>query len=110
MRMPNGDKAVITDDKLLGYLLNDAHPTNPGHALLFRALLGISTSNVEVLRQALLRAAATGEAMPGTPSEFGEKYEIRFEMTGPRGSFTILSVWIVERGASNPRLVTAYVD
>ena len=110
MKLPNGHLAVMTDEKLLGYLLNESHPSNPGHAELFRTLLGIGPNNADVLRNALLKAAANEDATPGTPSPFGDKYEIRFEMTGPKRVYTILSIWIIEYGRSEPRLVTAFIE
>lgn len=86
MKLPNGNRAVITDDKLLLYLVNEDHETQAGHAELFRILLGIGNENADLLRSSLLAAAATQDATPGSPSPFGVKYEIRFDMTGPRGT------------------------
>jgi hypothetical protein len=110
VKLPNGHRAIVTDDKLLGYLLNEGHPTQPGHAELFRLLLGITPANAVVLRTALLEAAASHEVTPGGPSPFGVKYEVRFDMAGPRRSYTILSVWIVEHGQTDPRLITAFIE
>ena len=106
MKLPNGNRAMVPDDKLFGYLLNEAHESQAGHAELFRRLLGIAVENGELLRTALLSAAATREATLGAPSPYGVKYEVRFEMTGPRQPYTILSVWIIEHGKADPRLVT----
>lgn len=54
MLLPNGHLAAVTDEKLLGYLLNPRHPHGRTHAQLFRALLGIDASNAYELRTALL--------------------------------------------------------
>jgi hypothetical protein len=110
MKLPNGNLAVVSDKKLFDFLLNEEHETQPGHADLFHRLLGITAGNGETLRSALLDAAATQEATPGGPTPYGAKYEIRFEMTGVRKSYTILSVWMIERGQANPRLVTAFIE
>lgn len=110
MRMPNGDRAIVPDDKLTGFLLNEEHPEQPGHAVLFRQLLGIVRENPEPLREALVHAAAQHPASPGQPSPYGSKYEVRFDMTGIRGTYTILSVWMIEHGSEVPRLVTAYIE
>ena|SRR5206468_9228274 len=110
MKLPNGWRAIVPDEKLIDYLLNEQHETQPGHAELFRRLLGIGPANAEVLRTALLSAAATEDVTPGNPSPYGTKYELRFQMTGPGGSYTILSVWIIEFGKNDPRLVTAYIE
>src|SRR5688500_7365694 len=110
MKLPNGHRAVVPDEKLSDYLLNEQHETQPGHAELFRRLLDIGPENAEDLRSALLDAAATMDATPGSPSPHGSKYEVRFEMTGPRKTYTILSVWIIARGKDYPRLVTAFIE
>ncbi len=110
MKLPNGDRAIVADAKLVEYLLNDQHETQSGHADLFLRLLGIGPENADVLRAALLRAAASEEVTPGTPSPHGAKYELRFQMTGIRGAYTILSVWMIEHGKTQPRLVTAYIE
>jgi hypothetical protein len=108
--MPNGQQAIVPNEKLLDYLLNEEHEERPGYAVLFRILLGINRSNFEVLKAALLRAAAVEEAIAGKPSPYGQKYEIRFEMTGPRGTYTIVSIWLIEGDSDAPRLITAFVE
>jgi hypothetical protein len=109
VKLPNAENALITDEKLYGFLVNRDHPRQAGHAELFFRLLGIDESNAENLRTALLDAARKLDAVPGQPSDFGVKYEIRFEMTSPRGVFTILSIWMIRSGEDSPRLVTAYI-
>jgi hypothetical protein len=108
--MPNGDKAVVTDQKLLDYLLNEQHESQSGHATLFRVLLDITPDNAELLKETLLRAAAVKDVSDTTDTPFGRKYSINFSMNGPRGRYNIMSVWIIEHGLENPRLVTAYVS
>ncbi len=110
MRMPGGDRAVVDEAKLRGYLLNPQHPLGKHHAHLFRTLLGIDVESAEVLAQALRTAARDGETTLGKASVFGQKYEIRFPMSGPRGSYTVLSVWIIPTGVEIPYLVTAYIE
>ncbi len=110
MKLPGGDRAIVADEKLLGYLLNPEHEHGASKAYLFKALLGIDRQNAEVLQIALLNAAREGEAFAGRRSPYGQKYEIRFAMGGPRGEYTVLSVWIVPESEGRPVLVTAYVE
>jgi hypothetical protein len=109
MKLPNGDKAIVSDEKLLRYILNPAHPVGGPHAYLFDRLLGINLTCADVLRQALLSAAREGEAIPGRLSGFGEKFEVRFPLSGPRGAYNVLSIWMVPSGLDVPHLVTAYI-
>src|ERR1051325_11343646 len=108
MRMPNGDKAVVSQKKLLGYLLNPNHKDGKEHALLFDRLLGINLTNADLLYDALIKAAKHEDAQPGQPSPYGKKFEIRFQMTGNRGTYTVLSVWMIRPDVPVPYLVTAY--
>jgi hypothetical protein len=52
MKMPNGDRAMVTDEKLLRYILNPAHAVGGPHAKLFDRLLGINLACADVLRVA----------------------------------------------------------
>ncbi len=110
MRMPDGDRAVVDEVKLRDYLLNPDHPLGKHHAHLFRTLLGVDVDSTDVLAQALRAAARDGETTLGKASVFGQKYEIRFPMSGPRGSYTVLSVWIIPTDGEIPYLVTAYIE
>src|SRR5436853_4093426 len=98
MKLPNGDRAIVPDHKLFGYLLNEAHESQAGHAELFRRLLGVAVENGELLRTALLTAAATREATLGAPSPYGGEYDVRRVMNGRRQVLTIMSGWICETG------------
>ena len=110
MKLPNGDRAVVSPEKLAGYALNPSHPHGRAHAALFDRLLGITATDAQVLHDALRRAATDEDATPGAVSTFGTKYEVRFPMSGPRGTFTVLSVWIVPTDTDLPVLVTTFVE
>ena len=110
MILPGGTQALVQDSKLLGYALNPDHPTGRHHAALFKNLLGITGPNFRVLKAAILGAAATTDATPGQPTPHGRKFEQRFPMTGPRGTYIVLAVWLIETGAHRPRLITCYPE
>ncbi len=110
MKLPNGNSAVIPMEKLTAYALNLSHPHGRSHAVLFDRLLGITVANPNLLHEAPRRAAVDVDAIPGATSPFGAKYEVRFWMTGPRGTFMVSSVWIVPTDADAPVLVTAYIE
>ncbi len=112
MKLPNAERAVIDDRKLFEYVLSPNHPHGRTHAALFERLLGITRANADVLRRALQQAATSADAIEQPDEGFGTKYEIRFSLDGPRGSYKVLSVWIIDRdiGEAIPRLVTAYIE
>ena len=110
MKLPNGKGAVVEDRKLLEYVLNPLHPVGRHHAQLFKKYLGIDRSNAVILKRALQISAVEEEVFSEIATEYGKKYLIRFEMSGPDWKGEVVSVWIVEEGRDRPRLVTCYVE
>ena len=107
MRLPNPDEAVISREKLREYLLSTVHSVGRHKAVFFNAL-GYRADEWETLANDLL-AFAAGEAQAVGETEFGTKYEIRGEITGPAGrSAAIVTAWIVLKGEEVARFVSAY--
>src|SRR5258706_16193834 len=108
MKMPGGDAAIVDRRKLTGYCLNAEHPRGKHKARVF-ATLGFTAENAEELRAALLGAAAASDAQPAQSDQFGERYVIEFEISGPRASGVVRSTWIVRPGETSPRLTSCFV-
>ncbi len=109
MKLPRGGNAIIDHEKLTGYCLSPEHPRGKHKARVFGTVLGFKAQNADELRAALLTAAANNDAVPSTSDQFGDRYVIDFEISGPRGTGTVRSTWIVRRGESAPRLTSCYV-
>lgn len=108
MRLPNADLAVVEVPKIRDYLLSPTHPVGRFKSVFFVAL-GFSADRWEMLRDALLELAHTGDATLGQPSPFGRKFEIRATLTGPSGRRAeIVTVWMVSNGQNFPHFVTSY--
>ena len=77
---------------------------------VFAATLSITLDNRQLLRDALLQAAATSDAAESRGDNgFGEMFLLRFPLTTSKGAAIILSVWIVRHGEDFPRLTTGYI-
>lgn len=109
MKLPNGDQAAIDPRKVTDYCLNSEHDDGRHKAHLFETLVGVNLDNADLLLDALEQAALTGEAIPGKLDKYGQRYTIDFQFTGPSGTATIRSAWIVRTGENVPRLVTCYI-
>ena len=108
MRLPNADLAVVEDAKVRDYLLSVSHPVGRLKSVFFIAL-GFSGDHWQLLRDALLQLAFTGDASPGQPSPFGLKFEICAILQGPSGrQANVVTVWMVSNGLDFPHFVTAY--
>jgi hypothetical protein len=108
LKLPNGERAHI-GTKLEDYVLNPGHREGRHKARVFESALGITLANADVLRRAVLSAAASSdEAEARGDNGHGEIYVLRFPLETERGRAMVLSVWIVRHGEDFPRLITCY--
>jgi hypothetical protein len=108
MKLPHPRLATVEREKITEYLLNDAHPDNGGKALFFVAL-GFSREGWQTLANAFLKLALEAEVAIAIESSHGIKYIVDGALSTPSGKRpTVRTVWIVDKGSENPRLVTAY--
>ena len=107
MKLPNADNAVIPTEKLQDYLLSSAHPVGRFKAVFFRAL-GYTDGDWERL-EADIRSILINDATLAEQTDYGQKLEVRGTITGPAyRSAEIVTAWIILKGESIPRFITAY--
>jgi len=108
VRLPNADRAIVDRRKVRDYLLSRSHPIGRFKAA-FLACAGFEAGNWADLVSQLRELAVLGDALPGEPSEHGEKYMISGILKGPQGiSLAVTTVWLVPTSGDAPRLVTVY--
>ncbi|HEY7290396.1 MAG TPA: hypothetical protein VH583_11230 [Vicinamibacterales bacterium] len=110
MKLRNAHLATVDRNKVVDYLLNDAHPDNGGKAHFFISL-GFSRDHPELLIQALCGVAEHGELVHRIESPHGEKSVVDGWLsvhTGESRRRLVRTVWIIDAGKDAPRLVTAY--
>lgn len=109
MKLPNFEQAVVEIKKLRDYSLNPLHEVGKHKARVFQAALGLTLADADWLREKLLEAAHSEEAVTGAASVFGEKYIIDVLIVRKDRSATVRTAWIVEYGTDFPRLTSCYV-
>ncbi len=109
MRLPQGDRAIIDERKVVDYCLSEEHDDGKHKARLFRQILGITLDNADTLLDQLREAAASGEATLGKLDRYGQRYVIDISLEGPLGTATVRSAWIVRATEDVPRLITCYI-
>lgn len=108
MRLPGAEDAVVDEAKIQGYLLSPWHPLGKSKAAFFERL-GYVPGAWERLAEDLRRHGREHPVAKVSISRFGQKFEVRGSLVGPFATTTeLVSVWIVLRGETQPRLVTAY--
>ena len=108
MTVPNANLAKVDREKIVEYLLNPSHPDNGGKAKFFAAA-GFTRQHWEVLAAALCKMVLNASVSRSIESSHGSKYLVDGELVTSDGQTVgVRTVWIVERGAQAPRLITAY--
>jgi hypothetical protein len=109
VKLPNSEHAVVDVAKLRDYCLSLEHPRGRHKARVFLATLGLNADDAERLRDAILVAAHTEEAVPARRDEFGQRYMLDFVMATSSEQARVRSGWIVRSGEDFPRLTSCYV-
>ena len=108
MKIPNVDRAIITPDKLTGYLLNVSHKRGGPKA---RLLLSIGYRSEDPLR---LESDLRTQHLPldvtrTSKNAYGIVYEVEGPIKTPGGrSIRFCSVWQIDTGTDVPRFITMY--
>jgi hypothetical protein len=108
MKLPNANLAVVPDEKVTKYLLDEYHPQNKGKAKFYE-MIGYNKINPQSLAKTLHNLAENGTVTEVEPTARGTKYVVEGSINAPNGRFyQIISVWIIQNTEKEPRLVTAY--
>lgn len=107
--LPNAEKAVVPLEKLRGYSLDSSHPVGKHKARVFASALGMMKNDAPRLRQMILRAVLTNEAVEVGVNEHGTRFVMGFQTPGLKGEVTIRTAWIIDKGEIIPRLTSCYI-
>lgn len=115
MKLPNAGNAVIDISKLRDYCLNPEHPEGKHKARVFRDKLGIGRDDAELLRERIFEIILTAEATEQTPSAYGRRFKVDFQVTREEAGSILVSLalvrsaWIIRNNEDFPRLVTCFI-
>ena len=110
MKLPNAERGHVEREKVVAYLLNREHPDGRSKALFFERF-GFRATRWRQLAVALRNQAIQSPVSKKEETLYGTRYVVDGPIQTPTGDEPhVRTVWIVEqgRGASRPRLVTAY--
>ena len=108
--LPNLENARINPKKLTEYALNPEHPVGGNKAKVFESTLGYNKSNADDLMNEVYNKLYESDATLGKLDEYGQRYTVDMNITGPNGSSKIVRTgWIIKKGSKIPDLTTIYV-
>jgi len=107
VKLPHADQLRVDREKITDYLLSMAHQEGAGKAEFF-ARFGFHPADWKVLANALRKHGASHPVVKTVASSHGTRYAVEGELESPDGrNPRVRTVWIVEKGSTAPRLVTA---
>ncbi len=110
MRIPNADKAIIEQQKIVLYLLDADHPEGGPKARLLLSF-GYSVAHWQKLDADLRSMHLIEDFVATSNTVWGTRYEIVAPITGPSGDTLLFrSVWQIDLGTDVPRLITMYPE
>lgn len=108
MALPNHERAVVSEEKIVDYLLSTTHRDGRHKAAFFLAF-GFVPERWEELASAILRHASDNPVAKQELTNYGTRYVVEGTMNMADGRDALVrTVWFVETGEDVPRLVTAY--
>lgn len=107
-KLPQAEKAIIDVEKLCEYLLSPSHPVGRFKAVFFEKY-GYNAETWQSLQQSLRKLILTQDVHEVIETKYGEKYIVEGFIEGKTGgSVKIVTVWVILKGETVPRFVTAY--
>ena len=108
MKIPNNNLSFVADNKITNYLLSEIHETGKHKANFFKCF-GFDVAEIEIFKDSLIQHSIDRDIEKTKDSDFGIKYELKCEIKTPdERNPCIVTVWIIENGQEEPKLVTAY--
>ena len=108
MKVPNYEQATIVPEKLTKYLLNFDSERGASKAQFFKNC-GYKIANFEELKTALLQLIVENDVAEMTTDEYGVDYSVIGFLETKTGNFRLIkTIWTIDIGAQQPRLITAF--
>jgi len=108
MKLPNGDHLRVDRKKITEYLLSPTHPDGHSKAEFFTRF-GFCLEHWQLLAEVLRGHGTTNPVVSAVETPYGTRYIIEGRLASPDSRNPLIrTVWIVEKGKTSPRLITAY--
>ena len=108
MKLPNGERAYVAQEKITSFLLCHDHKYGQSRARFF-SRFGFHPDRWQELADALIIQGTRYDVIEFEESGSGIKYVVNGAIETPDGRNPLVkTVWMVDIGTDIPRLITAY--
>ena len=110
MKIPKAEQAIIEPQKITLYLLNIEHSRGGDKAALLKSF-GYAIEDWKRLADDLRLYHLTVDVTLVRETPYGRRYEVKAPLITPSGrSLIVRSIWQIDIGADQPRLITLFPD
>jgi hypothetical protein len=106
LELPDFSKLDVDPRKITAYIMNPDHPRGRDKYRVINSRTGLDTHDAILIEEQIRQGVRNGTPVLGDADEFGKRWAIDLPLSGPGGSITVRTAWIVDAGSSRPRLVT----
>ncbi len=113
MKVPNIANGVVSQEKVVGYLLRMPANATPLSAAfkgpVFRTGMGWTEASWRDLAARLHAVGMQNDVVQVRERPHGVNYRVDGELRGPNGRHRVVrTIWHIDAGSETPRLVSAY--
>jgi hypothetical protein len=95
---PRFENVEIDKRKISEYVMNAEHPAT-----------GLTAGDADRIEAQIRAGVRNGTPVAGRNDQYGRRWSVDVPVTGPAGTMTVRTAWIVEPGSDRPRLATISV-
>jgi hypothetical protein len=103
---PDFNQAEIDSRKITDYAMNPEHPVGGNKFRVINSRTGLGPEDAAQVEQQIRQGVQDADPIVGRLDQFGQRWNADVPLTGPNGTITVRTAWIVEPGSTAPRLVT----
>lgn len=103
---PRFDNVEIDKRTISEYVMNGEHPQGQHTFRAITSATGLTARDADQLETQIRDGVRNGTPVAGKHDQDGRRWSVDVPVTGPAGTMTVRTAWIVEPGSGQPRLAT----
>jgi hypothetical protein len=103
---PRFENVEIDQRKISEYVMNAEHPHGQHKFRVINSATGLTAKDADQIETQIRDGVKNGTPVAGKNDQYGQRWSVDIPVTGPAGTMTVRTAWIVEPGSDQPRLAT----
>jgi Domain of unknown function (DUF6883) len=98
--------AELDSRKITDYVMNPDHPRGREKYRVIHSATGLDRGDAALIEEQIRDGLRAGTPVTGKSDQFGQRWTVDMPLSGPSGTITVRTAWIVDLGSAEPRLIT----